>query len=188
MVATKHHTAIELENMGSESERYELVRGELREVAAAGARHGQIEVKLSSRLSNLVEEGKLGVIFGSDTGFVVTNDPDTLLMPDVSFVRTARLPAGELWEGFVPFAPDLAVEIESPSNREGEMLEKVALYLAGGTQLVWLIRPRHRSVTIFRPAAPEQVLTENDTLDAGELVPGFSLLLADLFRGIPNPK
>ena len=184
MVATKHYTLAEYEQMGSASDRFELIRGELREVAAAGKRLGAIGGRLMIRLG-AAEQGRLGEFFTSDTGFVVARNPDTLLMPDVSFVRADRLRPDDTWDGFVPFAPDLAVEVESPSNQEGEILEKTALYLSGGTQLAWLIRPRYKTITVFRPGAPEQVLNEDDTLDAGDLIPNFRLELADLFRGIP---
>lgn len=181
MVTTRQFTITDFEEMGSELDRFELIRGELREVAAAGARHSAIGVGLGAELRAVVKKQRMGTVFGADAGFIVARDPDSLLMPDVSFVSSDRLPVGDVGEAFVPFAPDLAVEIESPSNRKGETLEKIALYLDGGAQLVWLIRPLRRTVTVFRPGEPELVLRDGDTLDGADVVPGFSLPLAELF-------
>jgi Uma2 family endonuclease len=186
MVATKHYTVAEYQQMDSASDRFELIKGELREVAAAKSRHGAIGGRLIILLGSAQSQQPAGEFFLSETGFIVSRDPDSLLMPDIGFVKSERLTNVKVWDDFVPFAPDLAVEIESPSNREGEILEKVALYLRGGTHLVWLIRPRHRTVTVFRPGVPEQVLSEADVLDAGNVVPGFKLQLSDLFKGIPD--
>jgi Uma2 family endonuclease len=181
MVTTKQVTAAELEAAGSEFDRFELVRGELREVAAAGARHGKIANDLGAELRSAVKLQGIGVVFGAETGFVVAREPDTVLVPDVSFVSRARLTQIVNRDSYVPFAPDLAVEIESPTNRSGEMMEKIGLYFDGGSRLVWLVRPRHQTVTVFRPSEPEVVLRDGDTLDGGDLIPGFSLPLTELF-------
>lgn len=181
MVATKLVTAEELEAM-PDSERLELIDGEVREVPAAGAGHGVIGGRLIYHLQSFASTFRGGEVFNSETGYIVARNPDSVLMPDVGFVSAMRLPGGEMWTGFVPFAPDLAVEIESPSNTQSELLRKVALYLQGGTRLVWLGRPSQRTVTVFRPDAPERILNEDDTLDGDNVLPGFTLPLADLFR------
>jgi Uma2 family endonuclease len=186
MVATKLMTAEEFEALHSNEKLLELVEGEVREVPFAGARHGSLGVRLTIFLGNHVYQQALGDLFGSDTDFIVRRNPDSVLKPDVSFVSAARLPAEEAWKGAVPFAPDLAVEIESPSNTRSELLRKVSLYLAGGSRLVWLVRPELRTVTVFSPDSPERTLGEADMLDGGDVVPGFSLPLAELFRPYPR--
>jgi Uma2 family endonuclease len=188
MVATKLVTADELLAMGSETKRLELVRGEVHQVPAAGARHGSIGARLIYFLNASVFDGGLGEVFGADTGFVVARDPDSVLMPDVAFVAAKRLPDEAIWEGFVPFAPDLAVEIESPSNSQSELLGKVALYLEGGTRLVWLVRPKQRTVTVFRPDSPEQMLGEADPLTGGSVLPGLALPLHKVFQPFVRPS
>jgi Uma2 family endonuclease len=186
MVATKLVTAQELEAMGPGAERLELINGEVHEVPAAGGGHGILGGRLIRYISSFAASAGLGEVLNAETGFIVGRNPDSVLMPDASFVAAARLPEGGFWEGFVPFAPDFAVEIESPTNTQSELLRKVTLYLDGGTQLVWLVRPKQRTVTVFRPDVPEQILGEDDALDGGNVLPGFSLPLADLFR--PHAK
>jgi Uma2 family endonuclease len=188
MVATKLVTADELLAMGSETKRLELVRGEVRGVPAAGARHGSIGARLNYYLHAFVIGEGFGEVFGADTGFVVAREPDSVLMPDVAFVAAERIPDEGVWEGFVPFAPDLAVEIESPSNSQSELLGKVSLYLEGGSRLVWLVRPKQRTVTVFRTDIPEKVLGEMDTLTGANVLPGFTLPLAKLFQPSGRPS
>jgi Uma2 family endonuclease len=182
MVATKLITVEVLEQMGSDSERYELIEGKLHELPASGFHHGTLAGRLAYYLNATVLPGGLGEVATADAGFIVGRSPDTLLVPDLSFVSFERSPAGELVKGFAPFAPDVAIEIESPSNTQSELLRKAALYLAGGTRLVWLIRPDQRTITVFFPDKPEVVLTESDVLDGGQVIPGFELPLRTLFR------
>jgi len=186
MVATKLMSAEEFEALDSADRLLELVEGEVREVPFAGARHGSLEIWLAHLLSIHVLREGLGDLFGSDTSFVVRRNPDSVLMPDVSFVSAARLPEEDDWDRAVQFAPDLAVEIESPSNTQAELLRKVSLYLAGGSRLVWLVRPKQQTVTVFSPDAPERTLGLDDTLDGGDVLPGFSLPLTELFRPYPR--
>jgi Uma2 family endonuclease len=181
MVATKLLTAAELEAMGAAAERLELIEGETIEVAAAGGAHGILGGRLIGFLSMFLAQARLGEVVNAETGFVVTRDPDSVLMPDVSFISAAKLPAEAFWQGFVPFSPDLAVEIESPSNTQSDLLRKIALYLEGGTGIVWLIRPNQQTVTVFRADAPERVFGIDDILDGGTVLPGFELPLAELF-------
>jgi Uma2 family endonuclease len=82
---------------------------------------------------------------------------------------------------FVPVAPDLAVEVLSPSDRMAEAPSKVTMYLQAGVQLVWLLDPETRTISIFRPDAAPRTLYENDTLDGGDVLPGFSVSVAELF-------
>ena len=118
MATTRLMTAEDLAQMTPEPGfRYELIRGVVRRMAAAGARHGQISQEVARRLGNHVTEAGLGVVFSSDTGFFIEYDPDVILMPDVGFVRTERLPPDGVPDGYVPVVPDLAVEVVSPTDR-----------------------------------------------------------------------
>jgi Uma2 family endonuclease len=188
MVTTKRFTVADLENAGPGSDRFELIQGELREVAAAGARHGAIGMRLAILIGSVPGIGAAGELFNSDTGCILTRDPDTLVKPDISFVRAGRLTAREVWDGFLPFSPDLAVEIDSPSNSAVDIAEKVELYLGAGTSQVWVVSPKRNAITVFAPGQPSRTLSAGETLDGGELLPGFSLLVGELFRGIPDPR
>lgn len=186
MVTTKLMTAEEFETLESADRLLELVEGEVQEVPFAGPLHGSLGARLTIFLGNYVYQEALGDVFDSQTSFVVRRNPDSVLMPDVSFVSTARLPKDDAWNRAVQFAPDLAIEIESPSNTQAELLRKVSLYLAGGSRLVWLVRPDHQTVTVFSPDAPERPLGLSNTLEGGDVLPGFSLPLAELFRPYPH--
>ena len=112
---------------------------------------------------------------------MLSEQPLTLRVPDVAVVRTSRLPEGYDDGGFLRLAPDLVVEIISPSDRMVEVLAKVVMWLEAGTALVWLVNPAARTVTVFSPEGSPQVLTVQDTLDGGDLLPGFSLLVREIF-------
>jgi Uma2 family endonuclease len=103
-------------------------------------------------------------------------------MPDVALVRAERLPPPHERIGAMPVIPDLAVEIVSPSDRITKVRDKIRRYLEAGVPLIWLIEPRRRQVTVYRPGQPEHVLGMADELDGGEVLPGFRLAVAELFR------
>lgn len=124
----------------------------------------------------------LGDVVGPDTGFVLSRDPDTVRSPDIAFVRAARVPADRP-KGFFPGAPDLAVEVLSPSDAMSEVEEKVDEYFAGGTELVWVVNPRRKSVNVYRRDGTSVTLRGDDTLDGGDVLAGFSGKIADVFGG-----
>jgi len=160
--------------------RCELVRGELNMMSPAGPRHGRIAMNLSTPLDVFVRQHALGTVFTAETGFQIGHDPDTVRAPDVAFVRAERMDA-EPEHGFFPGAPDLAVEVLSPEDRAGEVQSKVQDWLASGCRGVWVVDPHSRTVTIYRSRSDIVVLVESDTLSGGDLVPAFSLTVAEIF-------
>ena len=174
-------TAADLLNLTDDQYRYELVRGELRKVVPAGADHGQRTSRLDRYLGLIVDEHNLGETFVGDTGFILATDPDTVRAPDLAFVRKERLPPGELPLGYLRLAPDLAVEVVSPSETAEDVQEKVDDYLRAGTRQVWTVFRKTRSVVIHFANGSTSVLREGDNLDGGDLIPGFSLPVARLF-------
>jgi len=162
-------------------ERYELAEGELIVMPPPGAFHGRFASRLDSRLRPFVEAHVLGEVF-VETGYLLRRDPDTVRAPDVSFVSAARIPAGGLQEeGFFPGSPDLAVEIVSPGDLDAEVEGKVDDYLEYGTRLVWVVRPKQRTVTVYHPDGTARRLGLGDTLEGEDVLPGFILPLSDLF-------
>jgi len=181
-VVAKNVTAEQLFRMPDDGFRYELVRGELRKMTPAGFRHGAIIIRLSTPLAAFVDEHHLGVVAGAETGFKILSDPDTVRAPDVAFVRQDRIPREGPPETFWPGAPDLAVEVISPSDTVYEVEEKVAEWLSAGTRMVWVVHPKRRVVEVHRPSAKTVALAEQDALDGGDIVPGFRLQVAEIFR------
>ena len=114
--------------------RYELIRGELRTMSPTKPLHGVICGRLTVKVGSFVEEHELGEVFGAETGFLVQIDPDSLIAADMAFVSKERLATAETLEKFFPFAPDLAVEVLSPSNTVSEIDEKIALHFAAGSR------------------------------------------------------
>ena len=154
-------------------------------MAAAGFRHGAVIMNVAVPLGHHVKAHGLGVVCGAETGFVLARDPDTVLDPDVAFVRRERIPASGLpatfWEG----APDLAVEVTSPGDTRREVADKVASWLAAGTRLVWVVDSKRASVTIHEPALTPRRLAGADVLDGAPLFFGFRRPVADIFGFAP---
>jgi Uma2 family endonuclease len=161
--------------------RLELIRGELKVMSPSKPLHGIVCARIAAALTNFVEANDLGVTFGAETGFVVEHDPDSVLGADAAFVSHERLATVEDFDKFFPFAPDLAVEVMSPSNTAREMEKKVALYFAAGARAVWVFNPKKKTVAVYTSPSDVRVLSEQDTLDGGDVLPGFTLELSKLF-------
>ncbi len=161
--------------------RCELVRGELIMMSPGGAEHGRIIINVTGPLFTfLKQQQQLGVLYGAETGFRIAHDPDTVRAPDVAFVRADRIPAAPV-KGFFPGPPDLAVEVLSPDDRASEVLDKVRDWLQAGCQAVWIVDPRTRRMSIYRSSNQIAELGESDVLSGEDLLPGFSIPVAEIF-------
>jgi Uma2 family endonuclease len=175
-------TAEDLWNMPDDGTRRELVRGELRTRPPAGFEHGDIGLTLGAMLKEHVKKNRLGKAVGADTGFILARDPDVVRAPDAGFVSRARIEQLGVPKQFFPGAPDLAVEIVSPGDTMYEIEEKVDDFLAAGTRLVWVVNPRRRTVTVYRPGPQVDILKEAEQLSGEDVVPGFTCRVGDLFE------
>jgi len=173
-------TADDLLRMPSD-QRCELIEGELIPMAPAGFDHGAIITNLSLLLAMHVKKHQLGIVTGAETGFHLRRNPDTVRGADIAFVKASRVPQGARPTGYFPGAPDLAVEVVSPSDTVKEVEDKVDDYLQAGAALVWIVNPRRRTVTIHRRDLPPTMLREIDTLGGDDVVPGFSCSVAEIF-------
>jgi len=162
--------------------RYELVKGELRKMSPAGHKHGLIAMNVATPLNNQVTAKKLGRVYAAETGFLISSSPDTVRAPDVAFVSQERLDAVGNVEGYWPGAPDLAVEVISPSDTYAEVEEKVLEWLEAGARMVVVVNPRKSAVTVYRSLTDIIVLTDGDTLDGENIVPGWKMSVKDIFR------
>jgi Uma2 family endonuclease len=169
---------------------YEVVEGRLVRMPPGGLRASSLTVRLAAHLWLFVEREGLGLVTGSDGLYDLTpaGTPPargTGLAPDVGFVEAAHLPPHVVFDEdrAVPFAPDLAVEVASPSQYRPAMARKAQRYLSAGTRLVWIVWPRRREVDVWRPGdmQPSQVLNEGKVLDGEGVVPGFTYPVSDLF-------
>ena len=131
-------------------------------------------------LWNHLEGRDLGIVLGGDG--MLELFPGLVRAPDVSFISVERLPGGELPdEAIAAISPDLAVEVISPSNTKKEIARKLREYFASGTRLAWIVQPRTRTVEVYTSATEKQVLSIKQSLDGGDVLPGFRLALTRLF-------
>ena len=178
MATTKLWTVEDVERLPDDDFRYALIRGVLHRMPPPMARHGRVVIAIGAHLYRFVEEQQLGVVY-DQSGFILQRDPDTLLGPDLSFVRLARVPADE--DAYPDLAPDLVVEVASPSQSGPSIEEKTAIYLAAGVRLVWIVVPARRIVHVYRADGSGDTLSEHDVIDGENVLPGFRLPVARLF-------
>ncbi len=165
------------EFLESDLEGYEYIKGELIPMPPTSVEHGYISANLSSLLHLYVRENQLGRVIISDTGFRVG---EQVLIPDIAFLANARIP--DNLSKASPIPPDLAVEVVSPTDVLYRVEEKAFAYLEAGTQLVWVLKPRSKTVTIYRSETDITLLTRNDTLTGENVIEGFSCQVAELFE------
>ncbi len=166
--------------LSGESDRYELINGEPVSMGNSGMEHGYLASNLIVFLGGYVLKHRLGVICDSSTAFTMKNANKR--SPDVSFVSKERLLGTKrLPQGFFVGAPDLVVEIISPNNTFAELHSKMIEYFASECRLAWLIHPDEQSILVYRSPQPERLLKITDNLAGEEVVPGFTMPVADLF-------
>lgn len=179
-------TAAELAHQPDDGWIYELVEGRLVRMPPAGTNHGGYGADLLLSLGLYVRSHRLGRVFTTETGFLLSgiNEPDTVLGADVAFVRTERLPARGTEQTFWRLAPDLIAEIASPNQYRPEMAAKVQIWLGAGVRLAWVVWPARRQVDIWRPGrtTPVATLKADEMLDGLDVVPGFTVPVAELFQ------
>lgn len=158
----------------------ELVRGEIRQMTPAEDEHGQVSAKITLFLGGYVYSQRLGPFFDSETGYVLSRNPDTVLSPDFSFIRKERRKGPSV--KFVEGAPDLAVEVISPTDRRGQVTEKIRMWLEAGTAELWVVEPKTHTVTIHRPGQKPVVFAEGDTLKGSSVLPDFSCEVSAIFE------
>jgi Uma2 family endonuclease len=162
-------------------EMYELVDGNLVE-KKTGAESSLIAAELIGILLTYIKINKCGFLFADGLGYrCFAASPDEVRKPDVSFIRAEKIEGGRLPKGFLPFAPDLAVEVLSPGDLATEIDEKVEQFLAAGTSLFWIVNPAIRTVRVHQKNGPVVVLHAADELTGGDVLPGFRCRVGELF-------
>jgi Uma2 family endonuclease len=175
-------TVEDLHAMPADGLTHELQAGLLISEPRPGFRHGRIVATLTELLVTHVRQRRLGVVLAGDPGFILARRPDTMRGPDVAFVSRERFERnGDTVKAFTG-APDLAVEVLSPSNTPPAMHAKVADYLAAGTRRVWVVDPEARTVTVYASLLWPRRLGEDDTLDGDDVIPGFHARVGEIFE------
>ncbi len=162
---------------------FELVRGEMIQLSPGNYEHGCVCAMIASILVGYGKQSGYGYALCNDFAVRTERDPDTLRGADVAFYSHARLPKSDSVPKLPNVAPDLTVEVYSPSNRPSEILGKVHEYLNAGVLMVWVVHPERRNVAIYRPGDPTPtILTENDILENLPELPGFRCAVSEFFE------
>ena len=179
--STQLMTAEELIRLPRGQYRYELINGELITMSPAGHDHGRVTLRIASPLSRFVWDQKLGEVFAAGTGFKLTSNPDTVLAPDVCFIKEERAKDLRKSKGYWPGPPDLAVEVFGANDRKAKVQAKALQWLRYGATEVWLVDLQHETVSIYRSGVEVITLTKEQELSAENLIPGFRLPLSAVF-------
>ena len=181
-IATKTWTDEAFMALPDDGHHYEIINGELIDMGNSGALHGYVCSLALAALAGYILPKKLGVILDSSTAFKMKNGNKR--SPDIAFFAKERLQGiAVLPSGYLDGAPDLAVEVLSPGNTVEEIDDKLTEYFENGSRLVWVIHPTQHYVLVYRSAQePDRLLKGKDSLDGEEVIPGFTLAIADLFQ------
>jgi len=174
---------LEIEKLpGNEDKWFELIRGAIYQKMAAAELHNRIASRVSGRVIVYADTHDLGLGYADGNSYVLS--PVDEFIPDGSFVSKARLP--DPIPSKYPFAPDLAIEVVSPSNTDEEIAYKVEMYIKHGARRVWVFYPKEKAVRVHRPAGDggvhHHVLGIDDELSGEDVLPGFKLPLRDVFK------
>ncbi len=165
------------EFLTNDYESYEYAKGELVPMSFPTMEHGEISTNIVTLLNNYARQHQLGRIYTAETKFQIG---ESGRKPDVAFVTQERLPENRRQAS--PLPPDLAIEVVSPTDMLYNVLEKVAEYLDAGTQMIWVIEPIFKTVTVYRSPDDIKLFTKNDTLTGEDVVEGFQCTVAEIFE------
>jgi Uma2 family endonuclease len=175
-------TADELLRLPEDGWHYELVEGRLVRMSPTGRTHGRALMGLLGAVYSFVQERELGEVLPAETGFWISapGEPDTVLAPDLAYVRSGRLPAEET-PGFIRLAPDLVAEVASPSQGRRELAAKARRWSRAGVRVIWLVMPNERVVEVWRDGELVETDSVGDELSGEDVLPGFRLPVAQIF-------
>lgn len=162
--------------------RQELIRGVIVTSPLPGALHGEVAAHVGCLIADHVDRYNLGACYAAGTGFFIERDPDTVCAPDFAFVGNHRLAEVVDAAGYLPFAPDLAVEVCCVDDCDERINERIRRWLAAGSSLVWDVDPVASTVVVHRPGAEPVTLQDNQEIDGADVIPGFRCRVADFFK------
>jgi Uma2 family endonuclease len=181
-------TGAELLAYDAGGQRTELIRGQLMVRESVGGTHAGLLFELSMVIGVYLRtpNAAVGRVLVGDPGVWLEQDPDTVRAPDLAFVSRDRLMGGAVPDGFLTVMPDLAVEIRSPTDRTGALLQKVGQWLDAGVAAVWVIDPVRRNAQCYERDGTIALVGEQDAIDGGAVLPGLRISLASLWSDAPT--
>jgi Uma2 family endonuclease len=177
---TKPVTIEDYEALGEDAP-YELIRGVLYEVAATKYVHVLVAGRFAKYLLRYSDAAMPGEVLVGEGGFALESDPDSLIVPDVAFIREERLPPRRAGRDWIRIPPDVAVEVRSPSNTRREVERKVEIYLAAGVPLVLVADTDDETIAAYTQDGKVRIYRVGEDLDGGEVLPGFRVPVAAFF-------
>lgn len=178
------YTVEEFAALPADGRFYELVEGRIVPMTPADSFHSAVAMRIGRLLDSFVDDSGIGTVTGEQGGYRLTSDPATVRAPDVAFIRAERQrKPGAFFED----APDLAVEVLSPDDTASGVRAKIKEYFAAGARLVWIVDLPQREITVYRTGNDAHILTEADTLDGGDVLPGFSTPVRKIFAVLDPP-
>lgn len=166
---------------GEPGKRYELIDGGMIEMAPAGAQHGAIAYRIGHLIGNYVFAHSLGELYTAETGFVLRRSPDTIRAPDFAFVSAERLPDGGSPEGYLDLAPDLVVEVISPSDTARSVQRRIDDWLKAEALVVVVVYPEPRTVFLWRGINVVERRTGDEEISLEPALPSFRCKVSDFF-------
>ncbi len=176
----------EFYELASEDFRGELVNGKLRETMPTSILHGIIAGRIAILLGVFLLQNKLGEVLTAETGFILFGGIKTVRVPDVAFLSNEKLADVKNFDKFFEGTPDLAVEVISSSETYNDVQEKLEDYLSAGVRMVWIVRPKQKTVTVYRSLFDFKVLRESEELDGADVLPNFKCDLQNIFGNLPK--
>ena len=183
MTTTKEKllTADDLLELHSKGVRGELIRGVLAKTMATGVNHGKTVVNLTILLGNFVKPQGLGTLVASDTGILLDDVRHTVREPDIAYFPAEKMPLDADIPGYSNVIPDLVVEVASPNDTVQSIYDKAHMWRYYGVRIVWVAYPDWREVEVYSAGGSVVTLAENDALDGGAVLPGFSCRVSEIF-------
>jgi len=176
-------SAAQLLATADDGNRRELVKGVLIVMSPAGGEHGRIASRILIRLGTHVEANNLGATFAAETGFLIETDPDTVRAPDAAFVSHEKMSTVDDTPAYLPLAPDLVVEVLSPSDTSSDVEAKVEQWLDAGSLIVLVADPKNETLRVYRSKSEIQVLHSGEVFSSGEVCKNWQLAVEDIFSG-----
>jgi Uma2 family endonuclease len=158
----------------------ELVNGRVVPTMATGDEHAEVEYELGMRLRAYGKETQRGRAVGGEVGIYIRRNPDTVRAADVIFISRER-DLRPRAKGYFEIAPELIVEVLSPDDRMSRVKDKLRDYFSAGVQVVWVVDPASHRILVYHSLTDVTILDDKKILTDEELLPGFSLPIADLF-------
>ena len=155
--------------------RYELIEGEIVEMAAVGGKHGEIAQTIASEIYLYLKTNPIGKVLAAETGFYTRGDDKTVRAPDAAFIRSESIPEEGIPTGYLNIVPALVVEVVSPNDRATQVEQKIQEWLDFEVQIVWVIYPDARRVFVYCQDANPAILRESDTITGGDVLSDFAL-------------